>query len=398
MAALHELRRSGAASTPAPSFALWSLGFRPFYLAASLFAALSIPLWIAQYAGYPPFAYVRGPAAHAVEMLFGYTLAVIAGFLFTAVRNWTGRPTPTGGTLVAFVLLWLAGRVLAVTPHPLVAALVDAAFPLAVAVGIGIPIVRAGNRRNYFFIALLVVLAAASLVLHLSMLALLPWSELPTLRVVLDLMIFLMAVMGGRVIPMFTNNGVPGANARRLPALEKAALGGVVLLALADAVQAPAVALVPLCAALAVLHAWRLALWQPWRTWRTPLVWILHAAYAWIGVYFVLRALAAADLVAEPIAVHALTIGAIGGLTLGMMTRTARGHTARPLVADRADVACYTLVMLAAICRVGGALIWPGGYVVTVVASGVFWACAFVVYTAAYAPFLLRPRLDGKPG
>ncbi|HET7403361.1 MAG TPA: NnrS family protein, partial [Usitatibacter sp.] len=144
---------------PAPrGWALWNLGFRPFYLVASIFAALSVVLWACEYAGWLPGSYVQTPFRHAHEMLFGYTLAVVAGFLFTAVRNWTSQPTPTGGALMAIVLLWICGRVMMLTPFAVASAVVNAAFPLAVAVGIGRPLVRAGNRRNYFFIAALVVL------------------------------------------------------------------------------------------------------------------------------------------------------------------------------------------------------------------------------------------------
>jgi uncharacterized protein involved in response to NO len=386
-------------ATGAPrAFALWNLGFRPFYLAASVFAALSVPLWVAQYAGWLPFMYVRSAAWHGSEMLLGYTLAVVAGFLFTAVRNWTGRPTPTGGALAALVALWIAGRVLVVTPFTMTAALVDAAFPLAVALDIAVPLARSGNRRNYFFIGLLAVFAIAGLVLHLSSLDVLHWPERPTLHVVLDLLLLVMALMGGRVIPMFTANGVPGTNPRRHPVVEKLALGGIVVLVLADALQAPAVVLIVLTTALAVVHCARLAMWQPWRVLRKPLVWILHAAYVWIVVHFALRALAAAGVVLESIAIHALTVGAIGSLTLGMMTRTARGHTGRALIADRADIACYVLITLAALARVIGGICLPGAYVTTVAAAAVCWSAAFTVYAIAYAPRLMRARVDGKPG
>lgn len=379
-------------------FALWNLGFRPFYLLASLFAALSIALWTCQYAGYLPFAYVRGAQWHGSEMLFGYTMAVVAGFLLTAVRNWTGQPTPSGTTLAGLALLWVAGRILVATPYAIAAAVVNAAFPVAVAASIAVPLARARNRRNYFFIALLAALGMLALALHLSYFGVLPWPERASLRVGLDVVMFVMAVMGGRVIPMFTNNGVPGTTARRNPVLEKVSLGGLLLLMIADVGLMPAVVMVALTAALAVVHAARLALWQPWRTLRAPLVWILHAAYAWIVVHLALRTFAALELVPEPLAVHALTIGAIGGLTIGMMTRTARGHTGRRLVADRRDVACYVLVMTAAVVRVVGALAWPDGYRETVMVAAFCWAAAFALYAIAYAPFLWRRRLDGKPG
>jgi uncharacterized protein involved in response to NO len=367
-------------------------------LLASVFAALSVALWACESAGYLPAGYLRNPVWHGHEMLFGYTLAVVTGFLFAAVRNWTGQPTPTGAFLAGYAVLWVAGRVLVLTPYALAAALVNAAFPLAVAVGIGIPLVRSRNRRNYFFIVLLVVLGLATLAVHLSFLGVLAWPQLASLQVGLDVVLFIMAVMGGRVIPMFTNNGIPGTRATRHPLVEKLALGGVLALFAADLLQASASVVAVLALTVAAAHATRLYLWQPWRTWSTPLVWILHAAYAWIVVYLMLRALAALGFIAEPLAVHALTVGAIGGLTIGMMTRTARGHTGRPLTADGFEVTCYVLVQLAAAIRVFGGMLLPGIYLTTVIASAACWSSAFALYAIRYWPVLARARIDGKPG
>jgi uncharacterized protein involved in response to NO len=385
--------------TQAPAaFALWNLGFRPFYLLASVFAALSVTLWTCEYAGYLPASYLRGPVWHGHEMLFGYTLAVVTGFLFTAVRNWTGQPTPTGALLAAYAALWVAGRVLVLTPYAWAAALANAAFPLAVAVGIGIPLVRSGNRRNYFFIALLVLLGLAMLAVHLSFLGMLAWPRLASLQAGLDVVLFIMAVMGGRVIPMFTNNGVPGAKATRNSLVEKLALGGVLALFAADLVQAPTIMVAVLALAVAAAHATRLYMWEPWRTKSAPLVWILHAGYGWIVVYLVLRAVAMLGFIAEPLAIHALTIGAIGGLTIGMMTRTARGHTGRSLAADGFEVTCFVLIQLAAAIRVFGGMLLPGVYLATVITSAICWSSAFALYAIRYWPVLAQPRLDGKPG
>jgi uncharacterized protein involved in response to NO len=385
-------------TAPARSFALWSLGFRPFYLLASIYAAVSVPLWVCQYVGYLPAAYLRSQVWHGHEMLFGYTLAVIAGFLFTAVRTWTGQPTPTGATLAAFALLWIAGRVLILTPYETAAAAVNAAFPVAVAIGIGIPLWRSGNHRNYFFAAVLLLLGLAVLALHLSYLGVLAWPVWASLQVGLDLVLFILTVMGGRVIPMFTNNAIPGTRATRNPLIEKLALGGILALLGADVLQAPAGAVAVLAAAVAAAHLARLYLWQPWRTVRTPLVWILHASYGWIVVHLALRALAASGVVAESLAVHALTIGAIGGMTIGMMTRTARGHTGRPITADGFEAACFVLIQLAALIRVVGGMLVPGLYPVTVIGSGICWSAAFAIYAVRYWPVLSRARLDGKPG
>jgi len=393
------IEEPGARSVAPPArLALWALGFRPFYLLASIFAALSIPLWVAQYAGVLPAAYMRSPLWHGHEMLFGYTLAVITGFLFTAGRNWTGQPTPTGVTLMAFALLWVAGRILVLTPFEIAAALVNAAFPVAVAVALAVPLVKSRNRRNYFFVALLVLLAAAVLAVHLSWIGSLAWPERASLQVGLDVVLFIIAVMSGRVIPMFTNNGIPGARAVRQPLVERLALGSVLVLLCADVLQAPAGIIAAVALVAAIAHAARLYLWRFWRTLRTPLVWVLHAAYAWIVVYLVLRALAEFGLVANSLAVHALTIGGIGGMTIGMMTRTARGHTGRPLIADNFEVTCYVLAQCAAVLRVFGGMMLPHAYLSTVIAAGVCWSAAFALYAIRYWPVLSQARLDGKPG
>ena len=379
-------------------WALWQLGFRPFYLLASGFAALSIPLWALQYSGLLPAAYLHGPLWHAHEMLFGFTLAVIVGFLFTAGRNWSNQPTPTGAALAALALLWVAARLLVLTPWGWAAAAANVGFVLAAAVALARPLVAARNRRNYFFVGLLGLLALAALGLHLQLLgvvALPPWAGI---TLALDVVLFIMAVMAGRVVPMFTNNGVRGAQATRHPIVEKLALGTLLALLVADLLPLPGALLAALAALACAAHLARWGLWQPWTTWRTPLVWVLHVAYLWIPMHLALRAAAALDLVSGSLATHALTVGAAGGLIIGMMTRTARGHTARPLRADRADIACYLLVLAAALVRVGLPLLQPAWQVGAVLASAALWSAGFGLYALRYAPVLLRPRLDGRPG
>ncbi|MBS1219823.1 MAG: NnrS family protein [Proteobacteria bacterium] len=379
-------------------FALWNLGFRPFYLLASVFSAVSVLLWAAQYSGWLPAAYLQGPLWHGHEMLFGYTLAVVAGFLLTAVRAWTGQPTPVGAPLMALAALWVAGRVLMLTPLGALSAIVNAVFPVALAAAIAIPLWQSRNVRNYFFVGLLLLMGALVALLHLALLGIFELPPRLSLVLGLDVMLFIMVVMGGRVIPMFTNNGVPGAGATRHAWLEKLALGSVLLLFMADLLQWPSaiVAVIALGAALA--HGLRLYYWRSWRTLSTPLVWILHAAYAWIVIYLALRALSGPGWLPESYAIHALTTGAIGGLTLGMMTRTARGHTARPLVADGFELTCFLLIQGAAVARVFGVMVSAAWYLPSIQASGVLWAAAFGIYAVRYWPVLTRPRLDGKPG
>ena len=376
-------------------FALWNLGFRPFYLVAAVYAALSILLWALPWLGWAPGVFPQGSQSHAHEMLFGFTSAVIVGFLFTAGRTWSGQPTPSGLTLQLLVATWVAGRVLAYTRWTWAAAAADALFAFGSAVGLGRALWAGRNRRNYFFVALLAALGALAVVRHAG--PGLGW-PLPPLTLALDVVLFVLAVMGGRVIPMFTNNGVPTAKARKLPGVEQAALGSVLALLAADGLGAPATVLVPVLAVAAAAHLVRWALWTPWRTLGKPLVWVLHAAYLWVPLHLALRALAEVGLLAPGAATHALTVGAIGGLIIGMMTRTSRGHTGRLLRADSWDVTMYALVLGAALVRVAVPLILPAATVGAIVFSGLAWSAGFALFALRYGPWLCAPRIDGQPG
>ena len=381
----------------APRFTLWQIGFRPFYLLASSFAALSIALWALQFAGWLGQPYLAGPVWHAHEMLFGSTLAVVVGFLFTAGRTWSGQPTPTGLALMALAALWVAGRVLVLTPFGWAAAAVNVAFPLAAAVGLAIPFIAARNQRNYFFVGILVLMAVAVFAIHLAQLGV---TQLPGwigIQVGLDAVLFVMAVMGGRVIPMFTNS-IAGAKATKLAWLEKVVLGSTLALLLADGLGLRGLLLTLLTGFCAAAHFARWTLWQPWKTLRTPLVWVLHVAYFWIAVHLLLRAVAELGGVTASSATHALTVGAIGGLTIGMMTRTALGHTGRLLKASRLDVTCYLLVLAAALVRVLVPLLVPAQTINAVLVSAALWSAGFALYALTYWPVLTRARLDGKPG
>jgi uncharacterized protein involved in response to NO len=387
-----------ARGTSAHGPALWRLGFRPFYLLASIFASASVALWAVQYAGWLATPYLHGPIWHAHEMLFGFTLAVITGFLFTAVRNWTQLPTPTGVGLATLAALWLAGRVLVLTPYGVVAAFVTTAFPLAVAASLVMPLARSGGGRNLLFVGLIVALAGSELAVHLAELGVAPISARLGLQTALDIVLVVMTVLGGRVIPMFTTNAIRQSGLRRSVLVERAVAVSLAAIVIADLLQLSGVALAAILAFAAAVQGARALLWRPWQTFRIPIVWILHVGYLWIPVHLALRALAEAGLVAAPLATHALTVGAIGALTLGMMTRTARGHTGRPLQAGRAEVAAYALVAAAAVTRVLVPLALPAAYREAVIASACMWSAAYAVYAIRYWPVLTRPRVDGKPG
>jgi uncharacterized protein involved in response to NO len=341
-----------------------------------------VPLWALQYSGWLPAGNMLW---HAHEMLFGYAFAVIAGFLLTAVRAWTGRATPAGLALGGIAFLWVAAR-LAAFQSLLLSSVIDLLFALGVAWGIGRPMVATGNR-NWIFILLVLALGAASVAFQ-------AYPQV-ALAAGLDVVLFVITIMAGRVIPGFTNNAVRGAGARRNRWIEHGALGAVLLILALDLFVLP---VWPVALAAAAIHAARLALWAPLATRGRPILWILHLSYAWVVVHLVLRGLAGLELVPAALATHALTVGAIGGLTLGMMTRTSRGHTARPLEVGAWETAAYVLVHLAALVRAIVPLALPQAYLALVVSSGFLWSAAFAIFTLVYIPILTRPRLDGQPG
>ena len=395
-----------SAAGPAPAFAAqgvpWlRLGFRPFYLGAAFVACLTVPLWIASMLGWLALKLPVAPLLwHAHEMLFGFAAAVIIGFLLTAVKAWTGLATPRGALLGALALLWLAARVAAVVAPYAVYALLDVAM-LTEEAGIMLGVLlRARNRRNLPLIGMLVLLALANGVFHLAVLGVVHLPPLQALYAGLALIVMIESVMAGRVVPAFTMSVNPGLKLR-VPHLLEHATVAITALSLALWVWAPAGAglLTAVLAGLAaVVHALRMVRWKPWITRHRPILWILHASYAWIPVGFALLALAQLGVVAVSAAVHAFAVGATGGLIIGMLTRTARGHTGRPLQASRLEVLAYGLVMAAAALRVLLPLAAPQWYAAALVLAALAWSTAFAIYLGIFTPWLVRTRLDGKDG
>jgi len=381
-----------------------ALGFRPFYLLAAIFAVIALPLWIGTYTGALALdARMPGLTSHGHEMIFGFAPAVMAGFLLTAVRNWTGRPTPTGMVLAGLVALWIAGRVLMFTGPMVVAAAVDLMFLPAIGVAIAVPVWQSGNTRNVKLLAIVAALAVINALFHLANLSVLPAATLTTTSVLaLDVVALLLAVMGGRVIPAFTNNAVPTANARHDRRVEVAAIVSLLLIALLRFSslwwQIPTIALAVLFGAAAISHTIRLMLWMPQRTVGQPLLLMLPVAYAWLPIAFALGIFVHLGDIPRAIQLHALTIGAMSGLMMAMMTRSALGHTGRPLTAGWAEITAFVTLQLAAVVRVFGALLVPEFYLETVMVSATLWTLAFSVFLTAYWPVLTRPRIDGRPG
>ena len=397
---LPPLTAAGPTAATAPrGWPLLRLGFRPFYLGAAAFSMLAIPLWIALLLGSVTLNLSVSPLLwHAHEMLFGFAVAVIVGFLLTAGKAWTGLATPRGGVLAALALLWLSARLAAVlAPYAVYAALDLLLLPLVAAILISV-LLRAGNRRNLPLGAILVLLALANLCFHGAVLGLLDIEPVRALHGGLALIVMIECVMAGRVIPAFTMSALPGLKLQVPRRLEQLTLAATALALVLWVLLPPGALTAAAFGAAAVLQAMRLWQWQPWRTRARPILWVLHLAYAWIPIGFGLLAWAQVGGVSASAGLHALAVGATGGLIIGMITRTARGHTGRPLRASGLEVTAYLLVTGAAVARVLMPLVAPQQVVPWLVAAAAAWGAAFGIYLFMFAPWLVSTRLDGKDG
>lgn len=384
-----------SASTSRPAFAPWALGFRPFYLLAAAFAAVSVPAWLASYYGIGGMQVSL--AWHIHEMVFGFAVAVVVGFLYTAGRNWTGLWTPRGRSLAAIALLWVAGRIAMFTGGPVLGAVVDLAFLPVAAWPLYRVLERSGNTRNMILVGLLAMLFIANVTFHVADLGWIALSPLAPVYAAIIVIVVIETVIGGRIIPNFTANAVPGTKTVTDPSLEKTVLALTAVAGLAWAIGIDGWAGSIISSAAAAAQARRMAGWKPLVTLHNPLLWILHASYAWIPVGFLLLAFAQLELAPYSAAVHALGVGAIAGLIIGMITRTALGHTGRPLKSGRAETAMYVLIQLGVILRVAASLV-PSMRDVALIAAGACWSAAFIAYLATYTPYLLRARIDGREG
>jgi len=388
----------------APRHALLAKGFRPFFLAASAFAVAIVPAWLLILGGaVAPLTYLDATSWHAHEMVFGFAVAVIAGFLLTAAGNWTQRETAVDAPLLGLVALWAVGRVAMVAAGALprgVAAAVDLAFLPVLAVVLARPIVLAKSWRNLVMIAVVGGLFAANVTVHLAALGVLGLGAARRACLVgVDVVVLVILVMAGRVFPMFTRNATGVAAIRSLPSLDRATLAGMTLLVLLDVVAPEGTVASAASGVVGLIAAARAVHWGARHTLRVPLLRILHAGYAWVPIGLLLRGVAGfVPSVPRSLTTHALTVGAIGCLTLGMMARVALGHTGRPLVAAKPMVGSFAALVLAALARVVVPLLAPAWYFQALVVSGGLWAVAFLAFVLVYAPLLSRPRVDGKPG
>jgi len=379
---------------------LFSWGFRPFFFAAGLYAGFGIVAWLLTVTAiWSPDGRLGGSLWHGHEMLFGFAMAVVAGFFLTAVPNWTGLPRVQGGFLMVLVAAWLAGR-LAIwsgdrLPDLGVMALDGAFLPLLLVTAAWF-ILAKRNFRQAPLLVVLLFLAASNVVFHLQVADLIDGDPGRTLLAAVDAVVLLIAVIGGRIVPSFTANMLRArgseAEVRLRPPVDIGALVLTAVLLPLDWWGGVEELTAHIALIAGALHFWRLFGWQGHRTIGQPIVWVLHLGYGWLAAGLMIRGLApmVGDLSATA-AMHGLTIGAIGTMTLAVMSRAALGHTGRPLKAPSALWLAYLAPSFAVVLRLG-ADIGPGDHYATLMAlSGASWTAGFVLFLLIYAPILLGP-------
>jgi uncharacterized protein involved in response to NO len=385
--------------------AVLSAGFRPFFLLAAAWAAVAIPLWLALFTGGLAVPTALPPVIwHVHEMVYGYGAAVVAGFLLTAIPNWTGRMPLQGAPLAGLALLWLAGRIAVLCSGAIGAAaatVLDLAFPAVFAAVIAREIITGRNWRNLPMVGALALLLAGNLVVHLDALGVAASADFGN-RLGVATLVMLINLIGGRIVPSFTRNWL----AREQPAAAQPApfgvfdravlaLVGLTLLCWLFIGGSPVAAAIEIAGGAAVLV--RLARWHGEAAWREPLVWVLHLGTVWIALGFMLMGVnGLAPTVPDTTPLHALTVGAIGTMTLAVMTRASLGHTGRPLTAGPVTTAIYVLITVAAMLRLVAPL--AGDYVPMLWSSGLAWSGAFGLFVVFFTPALTRPRPQGGQG
>ncbi|MFC1684945.1 NnrS family protein [Pseudomonadota bacterium] len=383
-----------------PGLVPFALGFRPFFLCAGAAGTLLLPLWLAFWSGaLQPTPYYGGIGWHSHEMLFGYSTAVLAGFLLTAVRNWTGIDTITGKPLAALAGVWLAGRIMPFLPVPgALIALVDLAFVPLLVLALSKPLWQGSNKVNRFFIPLLGSMAIANLLLHLQALGITETTASSGVALMRNLVLLIILLVTGRIMPFFTERAIMGSTPKNRELVERLSFGSLLALAVVELLLPGSWAVGLLATAFTLIQMARMAGWYDKRIWGLPILWVLYTGYFWLILGYGLLALSAFGLTAPNLALHAITVGGIGVLTLGMMARVALGHSGRPLQTAPIINVAFILLNLAAAIRVLAPIAAPQMYLTWIHLSGGIWALCFLLFCAVYIPILIKPRSDGMPG
>jgi uncharacterized protein involved in response to NO len=382
------------------------LAFRPLFLLGTLFSVLAIGWWSHFWSA--PFQWTPYGGAvwwHGHEMLFGFGIAIVTGFLLTAVRTWTGVPGIRGKWLAALVLIWIAARLLIIFAnqmnHWLIAA-VDVAYLVLAAIAMAYPVIKVKQWRNLMFVPILLILASLNAASHWAVITNQPMLAMQSLHATIILFTLIIAILGGRVIPVFTANGTGQQKSPPIKWLEAIAIISIlVIIVIAfigyDKVNSTLIMVVSAAAALA--NSIRFLRWGIQHTWSIPLLWSLHLAFAFIPFGFVLLALHGAGWMDNTsAALHSFTVGGIGGMILAMISRVTLGHTGRPLKPHRMVSIGFVLILLSAIIRVFLPAWMPEFYSLSISLAALLWISAFAIYLFFYSPMLMTTRADGRPG
>lgn len=379
---------------------IWRLGFRPFFLLGSVYAIVAIVGWVWMFqTGQPEALQVPALWWHVHEMVFGFAMAIVAGFLLTAVQNWTGIQGTKGPCLMLLSLLWLVPRGLFWAPVPLwFTAAIEALFLLLLAYEVGRRVVKAKGWRNLFFVPLIVLALVANFASYATVKGVAPFAPSSVWQAMLWWFTLLLSVMGGRVIPFFTARRFEFTQSARLVWLEWCANGPLIaLFVLSFFPLTMAQVGAPLMGLAGAAQSIRLYRWRPWRTFSEPLVWSLHAGYACIPLSLLLRA-----VMDNPFATHTLlhlfAIGALGGVILAMIARVTMGHTGRSIYQGPNMRWAFSALLCAALVRAVLVVIWPQQMIGWVNLSAGLWVFAFGLYVVKFVSMLLKPRVDGHPG
>lgn len=382
------------------------LAFRPFFLGGALFSIIAIAWW--SWFWLKPSSWTPYGGAiwwHSHEMIFGFAAAIVVGFLLTAVQTWTGVRSVRGLPLAILFGFWLLGRVAVAFggawPVALVMA-IDSLFLLAAAGAMAYPVLKVKQWRNIMFVPILLMLALFNAVSHWAVLNQHYAGATQALYGAVLLVSLVVAIVGGRVMPMFTANGTGTEKVLSLKWLELSSLFSLALIVVLSFVgfeQFPKSILVSLFGFAALVNGWRFVRWGFWRCWRVPLLWSLHMAYAFLPIGLLAMALHHAGLlVNSSAALHCFAVGTVGGMILAMISRVTLGHTGRVLEPPKPMALAFILILLAAMVRVVLPVWLPVFTNWGIGLAGVFWLLAYGLFVIYYGPMLMSARVDGRPG
>ena len=381
---------------------LFNLGFRVFFALAGLSALILIVLWNAIFNGHLTNEnYFHSNYWHAHEMLMGYSVAVISGFLLTAVKNWTGRATLSGDQLAGLAIIWLYGRILPfyakLLPDSIIA-FVDFIFLPVLIYQISKPIIQTKHYPASVFIVLLLLMTLGNGLIHVQMLDIYQNTADTGIKLLVATIVILILILAGRVLPFFVEKGLSGTIIIRNPLFDILSIGTALLTFILLLSNSSPILLGLAGITATVSNALRLLSWYVQRIWYVPLLWILYVGYSWIILGFFLSTLAAFNWINPTLALHAFTIGGIGVLTLGMMARVSLGHTGRTLKTSHAIAFAFIFINLSVIIRVLLPLAFPQWYNTLVYVSSLTWLTAFSLFMFSYGPILSSARIDGQNG